>query len=215
MPNIFFADSITKSFKDLTVLNGIYIKVETGNIIGIFGRNGSGKSTLLKILFGSEKADFSFFKFNNKVLKTPFAEKNCVFLINQESFLPKSLNVKKALNLFSISTFECDFIDNIINHKLGILSLGQLKYLEIFIALNSKCKFVFLDEPFSGLSPKSTEKISELIKKSTHNKGIILVDHDYSNVLKVSNINMILNEGRLKQINGVNELITYRYLNKS
>ena len=50
MPSLLEIDSVIKSYDDRPVLTDIYLKCETGDIIGMFGRNGSGKSTLLKIL---------------------------------------------------------------------------------------------------------------------------------------------------------------------
>jgi lipopolysaccharide export system ATP-binding protein len=53
MQNKFEADSIRKSFGDNQILTDIFLKFQTGDILGLLGRNGSGKSTLLKILFGT------------------------------------------------------------------------------------------------------------------------------------------------------------------
>ncbi len=53
MKNLLEVDSVMISFDDRNVLNGCYLRCETGDIIGILGRNGCGKSTLLKIIFGT------------------------------------------------------------------------------------------------------------------------------------------------------------------
>lgn len=50
--HIFEVDGIQKRFNERVILSDVYLKCETSDIIGLFGRNGSGKSTLLKIIFG-------------------------------------------------------------------------------------------------------------------------------------------------------------------
>ncbi len=67
MSDILEIDSVIKSFDVKQILTDIYLKCQTGDIIGILGRNGTGKSTLLKILFGTLKAENSFIKINGKV----------------------------------------------------------------------------------------------------------------------------------------------------
>ena len=56
--HILEVDSVQKQYDNTTIVSGVYLKCETGNIIGLLGRNGSGKSTLLKIVFGIISADY-------------------------------------------------------------------------------------------------------------------------------------------------------------
>ena len=58
MKHVLEIDSIQKKFDLITILSDVYLKCETGDIVGLLGRNGSGKSTLLQIIFGILKADF-------------------------------------------------------------------------------------------------------------------------------------------------------------
>ena len=55
-------DSIIKNFNSRNLLSDIYLKCETGEIIGILGRNGSGKTTLMKIIYGIESCENKFIK---------------------------------------------------------------------------------------------------------------------------------------------------------
>jgi ABC-type multidrug transport system ATPase subunit len=65
MSSLLEIDSVIKSYDLNQVLTDIYIKCETGDILGILGRNGSGKSTLLKILFGTLAADSKFIRIDH------------------------------------------------------------------------------------------------------------------------------------------------------
>lgn len=71
MSSLLEIDSVIKSYDDRQVLTDIYLKCETGDILGVLGRNGSGKSTLLKILFGVLPADSKFIRIDGKVYNCP------------------------------------------------------------------------------------------------------------------------------------------------
>jgi ABC-type multidrug transport system ATPase subunit len=60
MKNLLEVDSIEKSYGYKIILSNVYLKCETGDIIGVLGRNGTGKSTLLKIIYGILPAEYKF-----------------------------------------------------------------------------------------------------------------------------------------------------------
>src|SRR5690554_7492891 len=65
--NKVIVENITKPFRKKLIISGGNITLETGNIVGIFGRNGTGKSTILSILFGTTSSEQLFFKLNDTV----------------------------------------------------------------------------------------------------------------------------------------------------
>lgn len=67
MKHVLEVDSVQKYFEHKLVVSDVYLKCETGDIIGLLGRNGSGKSTLLKILFGIVPADYKFVRIDGKL----------------------------------------------------------------------------------------------------------------------------------------------------
>jgi lipopolysaccharide export system ATP-binding protein len=217
MPNIFEADSIRKSYWNKQVLTDIYLKCQTGDIIGLLGRNGTGKTTLLKILFGTLYTDYKHIAVNNEILDIPFKYKNIISFLPQDNFLPKNLTVKKVIQLLECHFDDPEFSDDpilekVINSKVRTLSGGELRYLEIKLILNLDSQFTFLDEPFNGISPVHIEIVKDYIRKKSHQKGIILTDHDYRNVLDVANKYMILFDGGLKILKSKDDFIYWGYL---
>lgn len=211
-------DSIQKNFGHQSIVSDVYLKCETGDIIGILGRNGCGKSTLLKIIFGIVSADFKFVRIDGEVqLKTEALFRDISYL-HQDSCIPKSLSVKKAIQL-SISKehlqdfFADKFIQEISNAKIGHLSGGELRYLEIKLALRNPSKFILLDEPYNGLSPLMGEKINQLILDNSARKGIIITDHNYQNVISVATQLTLMKEGKLHYLKDKIELVEKGYLN--
>lgn len=210
-------DSVQKKFDYKSILSDIYLKCETGEIIGLLGRNGSGKSTLLKIIFGILEADFKFVRIDGVIKnRTSDLFKNISYL-SQDNFIPNSFSVKKAIEL-SIdsqkikSFYDDEMIKSITDKKINHLSGGELRYLEIKLILFNPSKFVLLDEPYNGLSPIMIDKINQLITQNSTKKGIIITDHNYENVIKISSKLILLKEGKTFHLKDKNELIDKGYL---
>ena len=211
-------DSIQKNFGHQSIVSDVYLKCETGDIIGILGRNGCGKSTLLKIIFGVVSADFKFVRIDGKVQLKAEALFRDISYLHQDSCIPKSLSVKKVIQLSIPKEELLDFygdemIHNIRDKKTRHLSGGELRYLEIKLALRNPSKFVLLDEPYSGLSPLMGEKINQLILDNSARKGIIITDHNYQNVISVATQLTLMKEGKLHYLKDKIELVEKGYLN--
>lgn len=210
-------DSVQKSFDNKIILSDVYLKCKTKDIIGLLGRNGSGKSTLLKIIFGIESADFKFVRIDGCVktkTKELFDE---ISYLPQDNFIPNGFSIKKAIRLSvqkdKIPEFYRDeMISTLLDKKVAHLSGGELRYLEIKIILNNSSKFVLLDEPYNGLSPLMVEKVNELIVENSKTRGIIISDHNYENVIKVSNKLVLLKEGKAHHLLCKEDLIEKGYL---
>ena len=217
--NTLYIDSINKTYNNKIILKDIYLKVNTGDIVGILGRNGSGKSTLLKIIFGTVEAENKFIKVNDRLLEKPYKEKNVIKYLPQDDFLPKQIKVKKLIQMYlkkeNIENIANDkIIERIIERKVNDLSGGELRYLEIKLLMSLDSMFVLLDEPFNGVSPILVGEMKKDIIKNSSSKGIILSDHDYRNVLSVANKIYIIINGSIKELKNNEELKYYGYIPK-
>lgn len=220
MVNCLEIDSIVKNYGSRIILSDIYLKCETGDIVGLFGRNGAGKSTLFRIIFGTESAEHKHLKINGEIHQKPYLTKNTIGYLPQFNFLPNNLTVKKAALLFLEITatdlfFTDPFIEKIVSNKINKLSGGELRYFEIKLILAQKSKFVILDEPFMGLSPIIIEEVKKNIIESSKTKGIIITDHSFANVLDISTKKYVIKEGRCDFFLNEEELIEYGYLSRN
>lgn len=210
-------DSVQKKYNEKLILSDVYVKCETSEIIGILGRNGSGKSTLLKIIFGIVTAYNKFIRVDGIVkFKTSDLLKDISYL-PQENFIPNTFSVKKTISL-SIDKqlidefYDDEMIQSIKDKKIHHLSGGELRYLEIRLILFNPSKFVLLDEPYNGLSPIMIDKINQLIIENSNKKGIIITDHNYENVIKISTKLILIKDGKSFNLKDKNELIEKGYL---
>lgn len=219
MKHVLEIDSIQKKFDLITILSDVYLKCETGDIIGLLGRNGSGKSTLLQIIFGILKADFKFIRVDGVVKSKTSELFNEISYLSQDNFLPRNFRVAKVIALSikkdKINDFYSDeTITTLKNKSIGELSSGELRYLEIKLVLHNPSKFVLLDEPYNGLSPLLIEKINDLILKNAAQKGIIITDHNYESIIGISTRLTLLKEGKLHHIKNKEELVEKGYLSR-
>jgi ABC-type multidrug transport system ATPase subunit len=211
------ADSIIYTIGTKSLLNDIYLKCQTGEIVGLLGSNGSGKSTLLKIIFGSLPSENKHIRINGKVYNRPFAQELIGYL-SQDSFLPSDLSLIKIVNIFIPSAEKRSRVVSNQRVKLHLkkrttqLSGGELRYFELLLLLNLDTPFVLLDEPFSGLEPIFKDQIQELLKEYRKEKGIVITDHDYRQIIEVSDRIILLLNGACKLIKNLNELEDYNYI---
>ncbi|TGV02215.1 ATP-binding cassette domain-containing protein [Flavivirga rizhaonensis] len=211
--------NLNKSYGKKSILKNISLECKTGEIIGVFGRNGTGKSTLLKLIFGTVKADSIQIKINSETIhqKDVISSKKIAYL-PQGTFLPKEQKVRGVIPLFfpngddQDKIFYSPQVSSFEKIKVGELSLGQLRYLELLIIGNLNHLFLMLDEPFSMIEPIYKDVIKNLLIKLKESKGIILTDHYYNDVLEITDKNFILKETEKIQIMNKDDLVKHEYL---
>ncbi|WP_353146668.1 ATP-binding cassette domain-containing protein [Chryseobacterium sp.] len=213
-------DSVTKSFHDKKILQDIYIESKIGKIAGILGRNGTGKSTLLKIIAGVMSSDSQYIRYNDQLMRKLSDRKNKIAYLPQLSFLPKNESIKTFIHLFCNKEnadllSSSDLIRNFLDEKPKNLSGGELRIAEVLLIIYSEADFILLDEPFHSLSPKIIEELKKTIRQQAKNKGFIISDHNYQDVVDISDPIYLLSGGYLKQIQDLKELQQYNYLPKS
>jgi len=210
--------NITKSFNDKKVLHGINGKFEKGKTNLIIGASGTGKSVLLKCLVGllsPDKGSVLFdgrnFTESNKTITTQIRRE--IGMLFQGSALFDSKNVEENIKfpldiLTEIS--EKEKIDKV-NHCLNLVGLdkinnkmpselsgGMKKRVGIARAIVNDSKYLFCDEPNSGLDPLTAIKIDDLILELTQklNTTTIVVTHDMNSVIEIGEYIMFLHNGK-------------------
>jgi len=213
-------DSILKSYNEVNVLTDVYLKCATGEVVGVLGRNGSGKSTLLKIIFGTLDTYDKSIRIDKKTYHTPFKNKNLIAYLSQDNFLPKNVPLRKLIKLFISDKESQDRIRNDERVKQHIdktchdLSKGEKRFFELLLLVNLPVKFILLDEPFAAIEPIYKEKIKRLINEYKKNKGFIITDHDFRNIIETSDRIILISNGVCKPIEKIEQLEEYNYLPK-
>ncbi len=185
---------LQKSYKDVKAVNGIDFYVEEGELFAFLGLNGAGKSTTIDMLCTFLKPDRGSIKINNyEVGKDDEKIKSLVGVVFQESVLDELLTVKENLitrsKLYNMSKYEFNKnleeiaditgIREIINRQYRKLSGGQRRRVDIARALINKPKILFLDEPTTGLDPKTRKNVWDMIRtlQKDNNMTVFLTTH--------------------------------------
>lgn len=213
------ADNIFKSFGEVEVLKGITTVFEAGKTNLIIGRSGAGKTVMLKLLVGLMVPtdgtvwydDIDFFKLDKKQRREIRMKVGMLF---QGSALFDSMtveeNVRFPLDMFTNMTRK-EKLDRV-NYVLERVSLtgandkfpsetsgGMQKRVGIARAIVLEPRYLFCDEPNSGLDPKTSIVIDELIKGITEEQNITTVinTHDMNSVMEIGDNINLLHKGQL------------------
>lgn len=198
------------------ILQGIWLECNTGEIIGLLGRNGCGKSSLLKIIFGSLKSQYKYVSIDGQYIIKGYRDQRIAYL-PQHSFLPKGIRINMMAPLLVDKRFWDEFTAQDVYQKFKAkkteqLSGGELRQLETLMILYSKADFILMDEPFTHISPVQADGFKTLIRGVSKLKGIIITDHQYYNILDVSNRVILIENGTTRHFTSNEDLVAYNYL---
>ena len=210
---------LKKSFDGKEVLKGITTSYEPGKTNLIIGQSGSGKTVMLKTLLGVHTPDSGQILFDGRDFATLDAnEKRSlrteIGMVFQGSALFDSINVEENI-AFPLKMFTSKSNADIRNRVQEViervnlkdpnrkmpseLSGGMQKRVAIARAIVNNPKYLFCDEPNSGLDPKTSIVIDELIQEITHEYNITTVinTHDMNSVLQIGEHIVFLKNGKL------------------
>jgi ABC-2 type transport system ATP-binding protein len=108
--------------------------------------------------------------------------------------------------------FRAPFIEKVATRKVGVLSLGELRYLELLLVAHLDHPFLLLDEPFSMIEPLYKQVIKEFLFSLKAKKGILLTDHYYRDVLDISDRNLVLVDGNIQIARNIDDLKQLGYI---
>ena len=222
--------NLTKSFGDKVVLDNINVTFETGKTNLIIGQSGSGKTVLVKNLVGLLQPtsgevlydDRDFIRMSKKEKVQMRREMGMIF---QSAALFDSLNVLEnvmfPLDMFSTMNYrervkraqECLDRVNLIEAQQkypGEISGGMQKRVAIARAIVMNPKYLFCDEPNSGLDPKTSLVIDELLSGITkdYNMTTIINTHDMNSVMGIGENICFIYQGHKEWQGNKDEVMT-------
>lgn len=211
-------ENITKSFNDVEILKGISTEFEKGKTNLIIGQSGSGKTVFLKCLLGLFEINTGTIRFEDKKLKEMTGKDRTILrqemgMVFQGSALFDSMTVEENI-MFPMQMFtkkaDSEIRDraniaikrvNLINTNTKFpdeISGGMKKRVAIARAIVMNPKYLFCDEPNSGLDPKTAILIDNLIQEITAEFKITTVinTHDMNSVMEIGEKIIFLKNGQ-------------------
>ena len=207
-------ENLVKKYGLRTVVKGVSMEVEQGEIVGFLGPNGAGKTTSFYMITGQiVPNDGKVFLDDEEITKLPMykrAQKGIGYLPQDASVFRKMSvedNIMSVMEIKGVPRKER--LESLINEfnlskvrkSLGIqLSGGERRRCEIARALAIDPKFILLDEPFAGVDPIAVEDIQYIIAKLKYkNIGVIITDHNVGETLAITDRAYLLYEGSILQ----------------
>jgi phospholipid/cholesterol/gamma-HCH transport system ATP-binding protein len=210
--------NVNKSFGKNQVLFDVSAKFETGKVNMIIGQSGQGKSVLAKCIVGLHEVEEGNILYDNRNFSKLEGDarreiRKEIGMLFQGAALFDSMNVEKNV-MFPLSMLtnmtkkemqmRADFcLDRVnLNGKNKLLpdecSGGMQKRIAIARAIAMKPKYLFCDEPNSGLDPKTSIVIDNLIREITYEFGTttVVITHDMNSVIEIGDNILFIHQGK-------------------
>ncbi|MBQ2008978.1 MAG: LPS export ABC transporter ATP-binding protein [Anaerovibrio sp.] len=207
--------NLVKTFKRRNVVDGVSLRVEKGEIVGLLGANGAGKTTTFYMIVGLERPSSGQVLISDIDIGGMPMYKRArlgISYLAQEASIFRNLTVEE--NIMSILEYVdmdngakkqkiADLLEEFhvshVRERLGSeLSGGERRRVEIARCLALEPKFILLDEPFAGVDPIAVADIQGIISYlRERGMGILITDHNVVETLRIVDRAYIMNEGKI------------------
>lgn len=214
-PSLMRAEGLCKRYRRATVVNGVDLAVNAGEIVGLLGPNGAGKTTTFYMLVGLIKANGGRVVFRDcDITALPMyrrARMGMGYLSQEPSVFRKltvAENIMAILETMPLSNAErrsrqeallkeLDIAD-LASQRAYTLSGGERRRLEITRALVRQPSLIMLDEPFSGVDPLAVIDVQRIIRRlRDRGLGVLITDHNVRETLSVVDRAYLMYDGKV------------------
>jgi lipopolysaccharide export system ATP-binding protein len=219
--------NLVKSYGGRRVVDDVSLQLRRGEIVGLLGPNGAGKTTTFGMVLGIVRPDSGTIMLGDEdITRLPLyrrARKGLGYLPQEKSIFHKltvEQNILAILEMTKMSGRERrERLQHLLD-ELGVahlaknkaykLSGGERRRVEIARALAVEPAFLLLDEPFSGVAPKSVEELQEIIHQMRERGlGILITDHSVRETLSVTDRSYIIHDGTILFHGAAEELVQH------
>lgn len=210
-----FANGLVKRYGGRTVVNGVSLQVDRGEIVGLLGPNGAGKTTTFYMMVGLVRPDggevllddsplthlpvhhrakrgIGYLAQDPSVFRGLSVAQNILMVLQANGTAPKERQARldQLLTEFGLTH---------VRDQLGItLSGGERRRVEIARVLAMNPAYVLLDEPFTGVDPLAVSEIQDIVRYlKGRGIGIVVTDHNVRDTLAITDRATIINAGRI------------------
>jgi lipopolysaccharide export system ATP-binding protein len=209
-------NSLIKRYGKKAAVNQVSIEVNQGEIVGLLGPNGAGKTTTFYMVVGLIRPDSGrIFLAENEITRLPMhkrAHLGIGYLPQEPSIFRKLTVEENILILWQLmpwirkneyekklgSLLEELGVEHLRKQKAYSLSGGEQRRVEIARALSTNPSFLLLDEPFTGIDPKTVADLQDIIKHlKSKGIGILITDHNVRETLAITDRAYIIHKGEI------------------
>jgi branched-chain amino acid transport system ATP-binding protein len=208
-------EALSKRFRGLLAISGVSFAVEPGSITSVIGPNGAGKSTLFNLVTGYLAPTAGTVSFKERTI-TGLATNRIAELGVSRAFQIarpfRDLSVAENVRIGALfgkagardvarttrDALDLAGIAHLAAEPASVLTVGQLRHLEVARAIATRADLLLADEPCAGLNPTETAAMIDVLRRiRTSGVTVVLVEHDMPSVMEVSDRVLVLDAGRL------------------
>ncbi|NIP27107.1 MAG: ATP-binding cassette domain-containing protein [Phycisphaerae bacterium] len=220
MTNVVSIQGLSKRFGRIQALNNVSFDVPSHSIFGLLGPNGAGKTTLFSIIADFLKADTGIIEVLGIDTTNIRKLRGRLSILPQDARFQRNVPILEQLVFFRllagrtkqqareevIKSLELVGLQSFAKRRVGSLSHGMVKRLEIAQAFLGSPEVILLDEPTAGLDPAASRQIRDLVKQLQESATIIVSSHNLDEIQELCDHVAILNLGNLVLSGSVDEI---------
>jgi lipopolysaccharide export system ATP-binding protein len=214
-PRVLRAENLEKSYRKHKVVKGISLEVGRGEIVGLLGPNGAGKTTTFFMIMGAlEPGSGDIYMDDLRITGLPMFKRAQLGI----GYLPQEVSIFRKLSVYENVHAILEMrgypekearrrteemltlmrVSHLRNSRGYELSGGERRRVEIARSLVLEPKFFLLDEPFTGIDPKTREEIQDIVRDlKGMGIGILVTDHNVRETLEITDRAYIIYEGKI------------------
>ncbi|MDR7464683.1 MAG: LPS export ABC transporter ATP-binding protein [Armatimonadota bacterium] len=205
--------NLVKRYGARTVVNGVTLEVERGEIIGLLGPNGAGKTTTFYMMVGLVRPNAGEVWLDGLELTHLPVHRRArlgIGYLAQEPSIFRGLTVEenilivleaagrpRAARRETVERLLVEFGLTHLRRQVGVsLSGGERRRVEIARVMAMEPSYILLDEPFTGIDPKSVSELQEVVRGlRARGLGVVVTDHNVRETLAITDRSMIIHQG--------------------
>jgi len=208
-------EALSKRFRGLLAISDVSFTVEPGSITSVIGPNGAGKSTLFNLVTGylAPTAGTVLFKGHpitglatNRISELGIARAFQIARPFRDLSVAENVRIgalfgkagRRDVVATTRGALELAGIAHLAEEPASVLTVGQLRHLEVARAIATRADLLLADEPCAGLNPTETAAMIDVLRRiRSSGVTVVLVEHDMPSVMEVSDRVLVLESGRL------------------
>ena len=209
------AEGLVKSFRGRTVVDGVSVSIEPGEVVGLLGPNGAGKTTSFHLILGLVPPNKGKVRLDGKdITNLPMylrARHGIGYLPQEPSIFRKMTvteNILSVLELRGLPVQQAKELCESLLKEFGLLKVagshgyalsgGERRRAEIARALAGDPRHMLLDEPFAGIDPIAVSDLQRIVVRlKEKGLGVLITDHNVRETLQITDRAYIISQGRI------------------
>ena len=212
--SVLTCNNLTKYYGHVTALDGVSFSIEPGRIVGLLGPNGSGKTTLIKLANGLLTPSSG--ELTVCGLQPGKESHALVSFLPERTAIPTWMSASQLLDFYGdfYQDFRRDAAEEMLQHlnisprqRIKQMSKGTREKVQLIMVMSRAAKLYLLDEPIGGVDPATRDYIlSTIIGNYNPEAAVVISTHLISDVEKVLDEVIFLNQGRLVLQSSVDDI---------